>query len=432
MSVSVVILAAGAGTRMKSSTPKVLHALCGKSMLYYAIKAAREISDDVSVVLFHQYELVKQNIEQHFSDIRFVLQDHARYPGTGGAMRGVEPKHEKVLILNGDMPLVESSELRQFVEIDSPVVMSVLELPSGAGYGRVVIREGAVERIVEEKDASAQERMINVVNAGVYCMRREILDRFLPRLENRNAQGEYYLTDVIALAREAGERIVPLFVKEENFKGVNSKVDLAEAEAIMLRRIRQRHMTQGVRMRLPETIYIEEGVRFSGECMVENGVVITGDSCIEESHLKAHSVIEDSRVVRSDVGPMAHLRPGCEVVDSHVGNFVEVKKSRLEGVKAGHLSYLGDCEVGSGSNIGAGVITCNYDGKQKHRTKIGKNVFVGSDSQLVAPVCVEDDSIIGAGSTITQDVKSGELALARAKQVNIAGFFKRYFSRPSK
>lgn len=428
MNLSIVILAAGAGTRMKSKTPKVLHTLCGREMLYYVIKEAKKLSDDVSVVLFHESEMVKKSIEKYFSDIRYVIQDHANYPGTGGALMGIEPKYQKILVLNGDMPLVEAEELKQFLRAGSNFVMSVLDLEDGSGYGRVVIHGGSVERIVEEKDATGEEKSLGTVNAGVYLFDRALLARYLPRLKNDNAQKEFYLTDVVEMARKDRLIVAPLFVKEENFKGVNSKADLAEAEAIMTGRIRRRWMREGVRMRLPETIYIDEGVKFVGECFIENGVSITGDSYIEESHIKAHSVIEESRVIRSDVGPMAHLRPQCEVTETHIGNFVEVKKSKLTGVKAGHLSYLGDCEVDEGSNIGAGVITCNYDGKKKHLTKIGKNVFVGSDSQLVAPVSIEDDSIIGAGSTITKNVKSGELALSRAKQENIAGFFARYFS----
>ncbi|MGP1450151.1 MAG: bifunctional UDP-N-acetylglucosamine diphosphorylase/glucosamine-1-phosphate N-acetyltransferase GlmU [Wolinella sp.] len=429
MDLSVVILAAGAGTRMKSNTPKVLHTLCGREMLYYAIREAKNLSDDITIVLFHQHELVRKCIEQYFDDVRFVIQDHVRYPGTGGALMGVMPKHEKVLVLNGDMPLVEASELENLASVDSPIVMSVLQLDNGTGYGRVVIRNGEVERIIEEKDASESERAINTVNAGVYCLSRELMYRYLPRLKNNNAQHEYYLTDVITLARDENVKISPIVVKETNFKGVNSKADLAEAEAIMLRRIREKWLKAGVKMRLPETIYIDERVEFIGECELENGVSIIGESRIEESHIKAHSVIEESQIIRSDVGPMAHIRPKCDILDSHIGNFVEVKKACLSGVKAGHLSYLGDCAIESGTNIGAGVITCNYDGRAKHQTIIGKNVFVGSDSQLIAPVVIEDDVIIGAGSTITHNVKSGELAISRAKQESVAGFFARYFSK---
>ncbi|MGP1579895.1 MAG: bifunctional UDP-N-acetylglucosamine diphosphorylase/glucosamine-1-phosphate N-acetyltransferase GlmU [Wolinella sp.] len=429
MNLSIVILAAGAGTRMKSKTPKVLHKIAGREMLYYVIREAKKLSDDVSVVLFHEYEQVRSRMERYFPDLCYVIQDYARYPGTGGALMGIAPKYEKILVLNGDMPLVESAQLARFLECDAPLAMSVFEPCDPLGYGRVVIHDGMVERIIEEKDANSEEKLIKSVNAGVYLFRRELLQRYLPKLRNDNAQCEYYLTDVIALARRDGVQIPPLWVQEESFQGVNSKADLAQAETVMLERIRGHWMRRGVSMRLPESIYIEDGVQFIGECTVENGASITGDSYIEESHIKAHSVIEDSRVIRSDIGPMAHLRPECEIIDSHIGNFVEVKKSTLHDVKAGHLSYLGDCEVGAGSNIGAGVITCNYDGKKKSFTKIGKNVFVGSDSQLIAPLNIQDDSIIGAGSTITKEVKTGELALSRTKQENIQGFFTRYFSK---
>jgi bifunctional UDP-N-acetylglucosamine pyrophosphorylase/glucosamine-1-phosphate N-acetyltransferase len=308
--------------------------------------------------------------------------------------------------------------------------MSVIPLDNPAGYGRVIIEDGKVERIVEEKDASDNEKKVNTVNAGVYAFKNNVLSTYIPRLSNANAQGEYYLTDVIEMAKNDGLSITPLYVTEEEFKGVNSKADLARAEEIMMDRLRKSWMDAGVIMQLPGTIYIEEGVRFVGECIVENGARLCGNSLIENSHIKAHSVIEDSTVRNSDVGPLAHLRPQSELENTHIGNFVEVKKSTLRGVKAGHLSYLGDATIDEGSNIGAGTITCNYDGVKKYRTVIGKNVFVGSDTQLVAPVEIADNVMIAAGTTVTSGkYESDLLILSRIPVKKIAGFFGRFFGK---
>ncbi|MDX1296331.1 MAG: bifunctional UDP-N-acetylglucosamine diphosphorylase/glucosamine-1-phosphate N-acetyltransferase GlmU, partial [Sulfurimonadaceae bacterium] len=310
------------------------------------------------------------------------------------------------------------------------ITMSIFDLEDPSGYGRVVISEVGVERIVEEKDATDAEKKIRHVNAGVYAFSRKALETYLPQLSNDNAQGEYYLTDVIALAKADGLAIEPLLVDEEHFKGVNSKADLAASEVIMQQRIKEKWMKSGVTMQLPETIYIEEGVTFEGECTVENGVRITGKSRLVNAHIKAHSVIEESAVIDSDVGPLAHLRPASHLKDTHIGNFVEVKKSTLNGVKAGHLSYIGDAEVNEGTNIGAGVITCNYDGKNKYKTIIGKNVFIGSDTQIVAPCTIEDDVMIGAGTTLTsKNVESGVLVTSRAKLRKIENFFYSFFGK---
>lgn len=430
MSLSIVILAAGKGSRMKSPKAKVLHPICGREMLYYSIKAARAVSDDVTVVVAHQKEAVIAAMESHFDGISFVIQDTDNYPGTGGAMKGVNPKHEDVLVLNGDMPLIAEASILAFMNRSCDIVMSVIPLEDPSGYGRVVIEEGKVERIVEEKDASETEKQINTVNAGVYAFKNNILKHYIPLLSNANAQGEYYLTDVIEMAQRDGLSITPLYVTEEEFKGVNSKNDLATAEIIMMERIRRRWMDQGVIMQLPETIYIEEGVVFEGECIVENGARICGASRIIHSHIKAHSVIEESVVKDSDVGPLAHLRPLSVLEGTHIGNFVEVKKSTLKGVKAGHLSYLGDATVNEGTNIGAGTITCNYDGLKKYETIIGKNVFIGSDTQLVAPVEIADNVMIAAGTTVTSGkYESDLLILSRTPVKKISGFFTRFFNK---
>ncbi|MCO4845769.1 MAG: bifunctional UDP-N-acetylglucosamine diphosphorylase/glucosamine-1-phosphate N-acetyltransferase GlmU [Sulfurovum sp.] len=427
MSISVVILAAGQGTRMKSTTPKVLHEISGKSMLFHAIDAAKKISDDITVVLYHQAGRIQKEIEAHYSNIHFHMQDAVQFPGTGGAMKGVDVTHSKALILNGDMPLVTMTALESLMQGNADINMSVIKLDNPSGYGRVIINQGNVVEIVEEKDCIPAQKEIQTVNAGVYCVKKELLENYIPALSNENAQKEYYLTDIIKMAVDEGKTVHPVMVEEQDFKGVNSKLDLAHAEEILQRRIKTEWMKAGVSMRLPETIYIDSRATFEGECILENGVSIQGASHIITSHIKTHSVIEDAHVENSDVGPMGRVRPNSKLIDTHIGNFVEVKKSTLTGVKAGHLAYIGDASIDEGSNIGAGVITCNYDGKNKYQTKIGKNVFVGSDTQLIAPVTIEDDVIIAAGSTINKNVAQGELAISRAPMKTIKNFFYKFF-----
>ena len=427
---SIVILAAGKGTRMQSQTPKVLHQICGKEMLYYSIKESLKLSDDVSVVLGYKAQEIQEAMEQYFPNtLHFILQDLENHPGTGGALKNYHPKYKKVLVLNGDMPLIQADELKHFLSLESDIIMSILDLPNTKGYGRVKIQNNEVLEIIEEKDASPEILSLSTLNAGVYCFRSEILETYLPKLQNHNAQKEYYLTDIIALSKKDSKSITPLFVELENFKGVNDKADLAHAEEIMGMRIKKTLMQQGVIMHLPQTIYIQEGVKFVGECILENGVSIYGDCEIINSHIKAHSVIESSYIENSDVGPLAHLRPKSILKNTHIGNFVEVKKSTLNGVKAGHLSYLGDCEIDEGTNVGASFITCNYNGKEKFQTKIGKNVFIGSDSQAVAPIVIEDDCIIGAGSTIREDIKKGSLFLTQGKKIHKENFFYKFFNK---
>jgi bifunctional UDP-N-acetylglucosamine pyrophosphorylase / glucosamine-1-phosphate N-acetyltransferase len=428
--ISIVILAAGKGSRMKSPKAKVLHSICGKPMLYHIIKSSLEISDDITVVVAHQKDAVIEQISSFFDNIHFVTQDAENFPGTGGAMMGVEPKNEKVLVLNGDMPLITSDALQGFLTTDADIIMSIFDLEDPDGYGRVIIEDTQVQRIVEQKDSSIDELKVTSVNAGIYAFSKSVIEKYIPLLSNDNAQEEYYLTDVISMAREDGLNISPLLVDEENFKGVNSKKDLADSEVIMQDKIKAHWMSTGVIMQLPSTIYIEEGVTFEGECIVENGCRLTGNTLIQNSHIKAGSVVEDSIVKNSDVGPLAHLRPASYLEDTHIGNFVEVKKSSLKGVKAGHLSYIGDAQVDEGTNIGAGVITCNYDGIKKYQTIIGKNVFVGSDSQLIAPVQIEDDVMIAAGTTVTSSkVEKGSLALSRTKLRIVKDFYYKFFGK---
>ena len=426
--ISIVILAAGKGSRMKSPKAKVLHSVSGKPMLYHIIKASREISNDVSVVLAHQKEAVQEQMEAYFDDVSFVVQDTENFPGTGGAMKNVTPKNDKILVLNGDMPLITSDALQGFLDEDADIIMSVFDLENPSGYGRVIIEDNSVRYIVEQKDANADELQVTTVNAGVYAFSKAVIEKYIPLLNNDNSQKEYYLTDVVAMAKKDGLKITPLLVDEEQFKGVNSKKDLADAEEIMQNAIKTRWMEAGVIMQLPATIFIDESVVFEGECVIENGCRVTGNSVIIDSHVKAGSVIEDSVVKNSDIGPMAHIRPLSDIRDTHIGNFVEVKKSSLKGVKAGHLSYIGDAEIDEGTNVGAGTITCNYDGVKKYKTVIGKNVFIGSDSQLVAPLTIEDDVMIAAGTTVTSGtVEKGSLAISRTKLRLVKDFYYKFF-----
>lgn len=431
--ISIVILAAGKGSRMKSPKAKVLHSISGKPMLYHIIKASLELSDDVSVVVAHQKEAVIEQMSAYFDTISFVVQDAENFPGTGGAMMGVKPRHEKVLVLNGDMPLITSAALHGFIDTNADIIMSIFDLKDPSGYGRVVIDQNQqVQYIVEQKDANESELKTSTVNAGIYAFSKSVLEQYIPLLSNDNAQKEYYLTDLIAMAKKDGLSIAPLLVDEEHFKGVNSKKDLADSEEIMQDRIKIHWMNEGVIMQLPSTIFIESTVKFEGECIVENGCRICGETLISSSHIKSSSVIEDSVVKNSDVGPMAHLRPAAHIEDTHIGNFVEIKKATLKGVKAGHLTYIGDAEVGEGTNIGAGVITCNYDGIKKYKTVIGKNVFVGSDCQLVSPVIIEDDVMIAAGTTVTSGrVTKGSLALSRVKLRIVKDFYYKFFGKKS-
>jgi len=429
MSISIVILAAGKGSRMKSTTPKVLHTISGKSMLSHAIDAGLEISDDITVVLAHQSARVQAEIEAEYQNINFHMQDAETFPGTGGAMKGVSPKYGKTLILNGDMPLITQDSLLALTGGDADINMSVIKLDNPDGYGRVIINDEKVQEIVEQKDCNDAQLETKTVNAGIYCVNTELLNRYIPLLSNENAQAEYYLTDIVKMAVDENRTVTPIYVEEEEFKGVNSKFDLATAEVIMQDRIKKELMAQGVTMRFPDSIYIDCRATFEGESILENGVTILGASKIINAHIKTNSIIEDSTIEDSDVGPMGRIRPLSHLKETHIGNFVEIKKSTLTGVKAGHLAYIGDATIEEGSNIGAGVITCNYDGKAKHKTIIGKNVFVGSDCQLVAPLTIEDDVIIAAGTTLNKDVKKGSLAITRSALKTIPDFFYKFFGK---
>ncbi len=429
MKTSILILAAGLGTRMKSEKPKVLQELCQKSMILHILEKAFAISEDVSVVLSHQKERVEKEILEHFPKTQILEQDLINFPGTAGALKGFTPKNEKVLILCGDMPLVEKTSLEALLQSEGELSLAVFNARDAKSYGRVIIKDNQVEKIVEFKDANEEERKVSVCNAGVYVIESKLLAQILPLIDNHNAAKEYYLTDSISLAKKQGASVKAVFVDEDEFMGINDKFELNIAQNLMQEKIKKYWMKQGVIFHLPQSTYIGMDVEFVGECEVYENVRIEGKSKIVNSIIKSSSVIENSIVENSDVGPLAHLRPKCELKDTHIGNFVECKNAKLNGVKAGHLSYLGDCEIESGTNIGCGTITCNYDGVKKHKTIIGKNVFVGSDTQFIAPVKIEDDVIIAAGSSVDCNVESGVLFINRAEKKLIKDYFYKKFQK---
>ncbi|WP_104707082.1 bifunctional UDP-N-acetylglucosamine diphosphorylase/glucosamine-1-phosphate N-acetyltransferase GlmU [Helicobacter suis] len=437
MAVSVVILAAGKGTRMRSSLPKVLHKICGQEMLLWILQEALCISDDVHVILQHQHEKIEAVIKKAFKDTPFSLHlQNPNFPGTGGALMNedknpLKTAHSHVLVLNADMPLITKEALQPFINKANNAI-GVFKLENPAGYGRVQLKQGKVKAIIEEKDANTTTLALDTLNAGVYLFDQALLNTFLPKLDNLNAQKEYYLTQLVQLATQAGVEFTPVFVNPTYFLGVNSQSERAKAEEVMLRRLRQSAMDLGVCMHLEHTIYLEKGVVFEGNCILEQGVCLIGPCYLKDAHIKAHSVIEQSTIIASSVGPLAHIRPGCSIIDSHVGNFVEIKNAQLSGVKAGHLSYLGDCQIQRGTNIGAGVITCNYDGKNKHSITIGENVFIGSDTQLIAPLNIPSHVLIGAGSSVSQEMQEGDLVLTRAPQINKAQGYYRFFNKTPK
>jgi len=422
----IVILAAGKGTRMKSTKAKVLHTLCEKPMIEYIIEEALKLTSNIDIVLYHQFDEVKKVIQKY--PINIIKQDLENFPGTGGAIKNIEFKEEKVLILNGDMPLIKEEELKKFLDIDADIVMSVMKLNNPNGYGRVIIENEKVKKIVEEKDANKDELKIPFVNAGVYLFKKEVLEKYIPKLSNNNKQKEYYLTDIIEMAVKDNLNIKAIIVNEENFKGVNSKKDLSIAEKIIANRIKDKWLKEGVIMHLPDTIYIDAYSTFEGECEIESGCIIKKSKIIN-SHIKANSVIEEANINSSSIGPLARIRPNSEINNTHIGNFVEVKASKLNSVKAGHLSYIGDSEIDENTNIGAGTITCNYDGKNKYKTTIGKNVFVGSNTLFIAPVNIEDEVIIGAGSVVNKNIKKGSLAISRAPLKIVKDFYYKFFGK---
>lgn len=436
--VSVIILAAGFGTRMKSNTPKVLHKICGKEMIMYIIDEVCKISDDIHIILYNEASLIQNTINEKYQNnkFNFHIQNYKDYPGTAGAiMQGngenaknpINTKNDKILILSGDMPLINADKLQNFINNNYDISMGILSLEDASGYGRVIMKDERIIKIVEQKDTDLKTKQIKLANAGIYCIKKEILKKYLPKINPKNNQNEFYLTDIISITNNI--HIHGIISKEEDFIGVNSKTDLAKAENIMLSKLIQKAQNNGVTFRIPQSAYIECDVEFIGECEVESNCVLKGKSKIINSKILSNSVIEDSVIEDSVIGPFGRIRPKSNIKDSHIGNFVEIKASNLNNVKAGHLSYLGDSMIESGTNIGAGVITCNYDGNSKHKTKIGKNVFIGSDTQLIAPLEIENNVLIAAGSSVTKNAKDGDLVISRTKQINKSGFFYKFFAK---
>lgn len=442
MSLEIVILAAGQGTRMRSALPKVLHPIAGKAMLGHVIDRARELTPQkIHVVIGHGAETVKQRLAA--DDLNFVVQQEQL--GTGHAVAQALPhlSAERVLILYGDVPLIETSTLERLLEQVSAQQLALLtvELADPTGYGRILRdNRGEVYAIIEHKDADATQKTIREGNTGILAVPGERLGEWLGRLSNSNAQGEYYLTDVIAMAVSDGLRVATAQPDDAmEVQGANDRKQLADLERHYQWRAAQALMTQGVTLLDPtrfdlrgqvqtgRDVTIDINVILSGTVVIEDNVEIGPNCVIHNSTLKRRAVIKanshlDGAVVGegADVGPFARLRPGS-VLEArvHVGNFVELKNAHLnEGSKAGHLSYLGDAVLGKNCNVGAGTITCNYDGANKYRTEIGNDVFIGSNSSLVAPVTLGDGATTAAGSTITENVPAQTLALGRARQVN--------------
>jgi len=449
---SAVILAAGQGTRMKSVLPKVLHPVAGVPMLAHVITAARAAgSTPLIAVIGHGAERVKAAFDG--AGVDFVLQ--AEQLGTGHALQCSAPALAgfagDLLLLCGDVPLLRGATLQALVEHhrSQQAVVTVLtaEVADPRGYGRVIRGAGGVERIVEEKDATPAERTVCEINTGIYVFTTPRVFELLAGLTNDNAQGEYYLTDVIAAARAAGDKVAALPAERaEEAMGINDRVQLAEAGREMRIRINETHMRAGVTLLDPAVTYIEAevtigtdtvihpGVHLRGrtvigrECEIEPGVIVSDCILADRVHVKAGSVLAGSTIgADTDIGPMAHLRPGTILAgENKIGNFVETKKAAIgRGSKASHLTYLGDAEIGAGVNVGCGTITCNYDGVNKHVTVIEDDVFVGSDVQFVAPVRIGKGSLIGAGSTITRDVPAEALAISRVEQKVIEGWVTR-------
>ena len=443
-----VILAAGMGTRMKSKMPKVLHKVCGKPLSKWVIDASEAAgADKVCAVVGHKAETVKEVL----GDVcEFALQ--AEQKGTGHAvMQAIDViKNSKgeVVILNGDTPLITAETINKAIEYhknngnQATVITAILD--DATGYGRIVRdNDGSVLKIVEQKDASKEEKKINEVNSGMYVFDAQSLVYALDKITPNNAQGEYYLTDTLEILLSAGKKIGGYAISDnDEIRGINDRVQLNEAEKIMQKRINEYHMRNGVTMRNPESVYIEDGVEIGNDteiCQnvtIKSGTKIGSDCVIGSGSMLDRAVIHDgvdvlsSVILESEVdegthvGPFAYIRPNCHVgKEVKVGDFVELKNSNIDdGTKISHLTYIGDSDVGKRVNFGCGTVTCNYDGKKKYRTTIGDDCFVGCITNFVSPINVGDGVYIAAGSTITEDIPENSLSIARARQVNKEGW----------
>lgn len=445
-------MAAGKGTRLRSRRPKVLHEVGGKALLSYVIDTSGELAgnEDIYAIVGHQAERVRAAIAA--TGVQFIEQAEQR--GTGHAIqcaRDQIARYEHILVLSGDVPLIKPDTLQRLMTLHlaEGAAMTILtaEPENPTGYGRIVRRSmelPAVEAIVEQKALTAEQQSIREINSGIYAFEVGPLLAHLDKLNSNNAHGEFYLTDMAGVLNAEGEKVVALMAAEPiEVLGANTIAELVALDASLRAATASRLMASGVTIFRPETCVIDSGVEIEPDTIIEPFVQLLGKTKIGgECRIRSYSVIEDCTLgndvlIRQGcvlaestvadgarIGPFAHLRPGSDIgQDAHVGNFVETKKAKLgKGAKANHLTYLGDAEVGAGSNIGAGVITCNYDGVHKHQTRIGQGAFVGSDSTLVAPVEIGDGSYIGAGSCITRDVPSGALAVGRSRQVTKEGW----------
>lgn len=446
---STLILAAGKGTRMKSDLPKVLHRACGRSLLEHAILAAQGAGARRHVVVVgHGGDLVVEELKQ--KGIAFESAWQREQKGTGHAARqavDLLDDGEDVLILNGDGPLLQADSLQKFHEhhqkTKSAISLGVMELENPFGYGRVVLKKKQLQKIVEEKEATEKEKKISLVNGGLYFIQGKLLKALLKGLKPSAKTGEMYLTDIMELARRSKKKLSVFTFSSEELSGVNDMAQLYEVEVVLRKRLFSQWMKSGVRMDAPQTVLADctvqvgEGVRLGAGVVLEGHTKIGARSKIETGSVLKNTIIHEDVLIKAycyfdqseihasaTVGPFAHLRPGSVLgEETKVGNFVEIKKSNLgKGSKVSHLSYLGDAEVGEDVNIGCGFIACNYDGVNKHKTIIEDGAFVGSDVQAVAPVTIGKNSYVATGTTVTRNVPSGALAIARTKQENKEGY----------
>lgn len=439
MTLALIILAAGKGTRMHSDLPKVLHSIAGAPLVVHAMEAARPLGPTRTVVVAgHGADLVQDRVLAHDPDTQVVLQTEQL-----GTAHAVEMAREAladfegdVVVLYGDTPFVSADTLRGMQTARTggvDVVVLGFEAAIPGKYGRLVVEGDRLARIVEAKDASAEELEISLCNSGVVCADRKVMFDLIAQVGNDNASGEYYLTDIVDLANGAGLSCAAVTCDEAETLGVNSRVDLAAAEAVFQSAARRAAMEGGATLPAPETVYFAHDTQVGRDVTIEPNVVFgPGVIVADGATVRAFSHLEGCVVERGAVvGPYARLRPGSLIGEgAKIGNFVETKKTEIaSGAKINHLTYIGDASVGSGANIGAGTITCNYDGVLKHRTEIGEGAFIGSNTSLVAPVLIGAGAMIAAGSVITQDVPDQALALARADQNNKPGLARRLRER---
>ena len=457
--VAAIILAAGLGKRMKSDTPKVLHPVAGRPMLFYPVEVVKSLGIKKTIIIVgHKAEKVIRalNPELRTPNSKLIYVKQEPQLGTGHAVLCAENSLKtfkgNCLILSGDVPLITKETIQGLLNLHAKkkavisFISTVVEDPSG--YGRVLRDENnSVIRIVEHKDASIEEKAINEINTGIYCISAAFLFSGLKNIKKENAQGEYYLPDLIEVAANQGGRVACLtHIKPAEVMGINNRIELAEANKVMRQRVNNELMLYGVTLLDPDTTYIQHGVKIGKDttlypnvfleenteigsrCVIEEGCKVINSSIGDNSSIKSHSIIESSKTGKHvSIGPFARLCPDSKIEDkARIGNFVEIKKSRIgRGTKANHLTYIGDATIGEDVNIGAGTITCNYDGMKKHQTIIEDGAFIGSDTQLVAPVKVGKNAYIGSGSTITKNVPAGSLALSRVEQRVVEGWAKK-------